>query len=643
MAAKKISLAEELLQAVSPMPYKILVSNINEEDALSLDTFKTSRWANYFTVDTSRLVTNGRANPNHLYDLFGSFSGNTGSEVRVKLLQHIIDELPFYEVRSLLCLQARSINFETWVETVNKSHCYCDELALIGLCHLYRRHCVVLTANKLWSTIQTDHPMKLLDILNECSIRLVYLGSLRFGVLTWSPRLPKKVATKSPSFNIVEEYTLEEEDVLQKPAAKPVSVSLHVETGSSSSQSVSVGVTPNQPTSNVSHNIAAHSSTHHAATNTSEGTVLLPSITSADVSGVATSTAPTELLHVGTTKEDSPTTASIAHVPDPVTHSSNVNVPSEYPWKKDPVIKLTSLSDLDMDIWCGKVHEYYQYVPPLQIKIVSVKGARKQSIKSEIDEEELPQVDKTKELLDHAHDLLEQAKVFATKLVTDKQREKTGTKPKPPNKGKKATNEALASLHDSTIENLAPLHVETDGSTAAVKESSPKRRKVKCKMCPSIFSTVRDLNNHHREDHGIVKCQECNKAFNNQTSLDKHSYVHKELKFNCEQCGERFPFESRLEQHRMTHINARLSCPKKNCPRTFKSVGDVNRHVKSHGKGGWHRCAHCDYKNKDKRNTESHMRTHTKQEDGKYICDKCGKHMRYSTQFRRHKEQGCEI
>ena len=157
------------------------------------------------------------------------------------------------------------------------------------------------------------------------------------------------------------------------------------------------------------------------------------------------------------------------------------------------------------------------------------------------------------------------------------------------------------------------------------------------------FPSVRELNNHHREDHGIVKCSDCDKVFNNQSSLDKHSYVHKELKYNCEQCGKRFPFESRLEQHRMTHINVHLSCPKKSCPHTFKSLGDVNRHVKSHGKGGWYRCDHCDYKNKDKRNTESHMRTHTKQEDGKYVCDKCGKHMRYSTQFIRHKEQGCDV
>ena len=199
------------------MPYKSFVANIKEEDTLSPETFKNSRWANYFAVDTSRLVTNGRANPNHVYDLFGSFSGNNGSEVRIKLLQHIIDELKFYEIRSRVCLQARSIDFEKWVETISKEHCYCDELALIGLCHLYRRHCVVLTSNKMWSTNQADHPMKLLEVLNVCTVRLIYLGNLRFGVLTWKPRLPKKVATKSPSFNIVEEYTLEEEDAVQTP------------------------------------------------------------------------------------------------------------------------------------------------------------------------------------------------------------------------------------------------------------------------------------------------------------------------------------------------------------------------------------------------------------------------------------------
>ena len=61
--------------------------------------------------------------------------------------------------------------------------------------------------------------------------------------------------------------------------------------------------------------------------------------------------------------------------------------------------------------------------------------------------------------------------------------------------------------------------------------------------------------------------------------------------------------------------------------------------MKSHTKGSWYHCDHCDYKNKDKRNTDSHMRTHSTEEEGRYECDKCGKKMRFSTQFKRHRER----
>ena len=341
MAARKVSLVEELLQVVSPMPYKTFVTNINErEDALSPDTFKNSRWANYFAVDTSQLVTNGRANPSHVYDLFGSFSGNNGSEVRVKLLQHIIDELNFYEIRSRVCLQAHSIDFETWVETISKEHCYCDELALIGLCHLYHCHCVVLTSNKMWSTIQANHPMKLLEVLNECTVRLIYLGNLRFGVLTWKPRLPKKVATKSPSFNIVEEYTLDKEEAVQNLTGK--SAQVHVGTSSSSVQPISAGITPTCPTSNVTQSIAEQGTTQPTAIQggvPSISTSVPPDPSTRESSVVTPSPAFVDLLHVETVDQCTATIESDEYVPNPTTHPADAIVLSGYPWRRAPSIK----------------------------------------------------------------------------------------------------------------------------------------------------------------------------------------------------------------------------------------------------------------------------------------------------------------
>ena len=173
-------------------------------------TSKTPGGQTTSLFDSSNIVKNGCANPNHVFDLFGSFGGNTGTEVHVKLLEIIAADMPFFEMRSSVCLQMRLMNLETWVETITNELVYCDELALMGLCYMYHRHCVVLTQNTLWSTVQADKPLNLLDLLNICSVHLIYLGNLHFGVLTWRPRLPKKVATQSPGFNIVEEYTLDD-------------------------------------------------------------------------------------------------------------------------------------------------------------------------------------------------------------------------------------------------------------------------------------------------------------------------------------------------------------------------------------------------------------------------------------------------
>ena len=140
-----MSMAEELLCKISPRPYKTYVAKINECDAVTPDNFKNSRWANYFTVDSSNIVKNGCANPNLVFDLFGSFSGHTGTEVCVKLLEDVESNMGFYGKCSVVCLQMRSITLETWVETITDERVYCNELALMGLCNLYRRHCVVLT------------------------------------------------------------------------------------------------------------------------------------------------------------------------------------------------------------------------------------------------------------------------------------------------------------------------------------------------------------------------------------------------------------------------------------------------------------------------------------------------------------------
>ena len=198
------SIAAELLSNITKYGYKKMVPYINEHDAVGLGTFKSSKLGQLFAVDTSLTYKNGRANPGHLFEIFGNFSDHDVREVHEVLLKHIARNLDFHVNRSIVCLEMRNTSFSNWVDWIADGRMYCDELGLLSLSALYRRHTLVVTANKLWSTIEHPTPVTLLELLNECSVKLVYLGQLRFGELKSHPRklprpMPIKSSTKIPT------------------------------------------------------------------------------------------------------------------------------------------------------------------------------------------------------------------------------------------------------------------------------------------------------------------------------------------------------------------------------------------------------------------------------------------------------------
>ena len=470
MAAKQragstSSLAAELLHKISPMPYKTYVAKINECDAVTPDNFKNSRWANYFTIDLSNVVKNGHANPNHVFDTFGSFSGHTGTEVRVKLLENIAANMSFYERRSTVCLQMRSMNLETWVETIANESVYCDKLGLVGLCYMYHRHCVVLTQNKLWSTVQADKPLNLLGLLNICSVHLIYLGNLHFGVLTWRPRLPKKVATKSPGFNIIEEYTLDEANVTAgatKDKSSSVDQNVHpgnVETPSldcepstSSGVKVETVIVLNTDTTkcNADTNYIStgddKTSSPLQCVETGSGTkpqacTQSASIKEKNIEFESSNKQSQSALHVETSSEKQQTGLNPTERPDVITDADQsttgtkdqatakrlVTCPEDslvllqYPWKRKLNIKLDHIQPLEIDIWSNKVCEYHVFTKSKEVTpiISEVKGygLHARPIKTEPPTDELNE-DKTDQLIDQAHALIDTAKTFVTKPVS---------------------------------------------------------------------------------------------------------------------------------------------------------------------------------------------------------------------------------
>ena len=122
------SIAAELLSNIMKYGYKKMVRYINERDAIGLDTFKTSKLSRYFAVDTSHAYKNGRANPSHLFKLFGSFRGHEAIEVCEVLFEHIARNLNFHLEHSTVCLEMWNTVFSDWTKQLAGDRMYCDKL-----------------------------------------------------------------------------------------------------------------------------------------------------------------------------------------------------------------------------------------------------------------------------------------------------------------------------------------------------------------------------------------------------------------------------------------------------------------------------------------------------------------------------------
>ena len=318
----------------------------------------------------------------------------------------------------------RGISLDTWVTKMDNEKMCCDELGLMGLCKLYRRHSVVLTKSRLWSTIDTEAPFNLLELLNQCNICFVYLGNLKFESLQWKPRNPTPKPVQ-PSFEIVEEYTLDDQEATASDTSSfPVS-------------------TPT--TSNVK-SVPQHTaaSKNDSGNITSEGgETYVPDVkTSLLIDGVGTVTLTDSPLECGTdsTKLESDharpldTVGMSGFVIDDTKFYPNDDNPehdlllSAYPWTKPACVNLRRISPETIDKWTVKPIPDVATPPPLAPVITHSKGYGLRSkikqenpvspahIKQELNVQTNNKDDvSTAELIEHAESLLTRAKQLVGK------------------------------------------------------------------------------------------------------------------------------------------------------------------------------------------------------------------------------------
>ena len=119
----------------------------------------------------------------------------------------------------------RNTSFNQWITNLSVEEMYVDKLTLFSLSWLYKQHTVVITKNKLWSTLHSNSPVNEEALLDVCSVKLVYLGQLRFGTLRPKMAVPDfvmvPVAAGGPT-----KPTASYQSMQSQPMSKPSTVSV---------------------------------------------------------------------------------------------------------------------------------------------------------------------------------------------------------------------------------------------------------------------------------------------------------------------------------------------------------------------------------------------------------------------------------
>ena len=191
MASK--SIAEELFSLVSPYNYRSVIPCLTTDDFVPIQVFQRSHSGKLFNIKGGH-KRDGKVNYEHLYEIFGRYSGETADAVWDDVLEQI-------KTSQLVCEQVGQIffarwewSFNEWAVSVCSHYYYGDELLLFTLCCLFHRHAVIICTDKNWSTLEPEGTMMVETLLNSCDLHFVYLKPGLFSEL-----VPKKKVTSSAS------------------------------------------------------------------------------------------------------------------------------------------------------------------------------------------------------------------------------------------------------------------------------------------------------------------------------------------------------------------------------------------------------------------------------------------------------------
>ena len=189
---RRMKIVEELLFNVKNMEFASYASYISESDAVDVNEFPHSELYKRYWLDTSNCVMEYQrknksvkrmVNKSNIIDTFARYCTLSTSELRKLIKEELTENLAWYEETFSICLRMKGLSLKVWKKNQELRSVSGDELTVFVLSVIFRKHTMIYTKTKPWTTYRVQQPMSVEDLHAQCSIHLMYMGGGIFGLI----------------------------------------------------------------------------------------------------------------------------------------------------------------------------------------------------------------------------------------------------------------------------------------------------------------------------------------------------------------------------------------------------------------------------------------------------------------------------